>query len=379
MLQKIGLGIVCVSLLALAGCGMSTPTAQGPQTIKIWVIAPLSEWAATYGQDAINAYKEVVAKNNDDNYTFELVVEDGKCAGKDSVSAAQKLINVDKVQVIVWGVCSSETIPAAKIANEHHVVMISPTSSSPEISGISPYVFRYWNDVDASKVLVDKLVAMDIKSIALVYANNDYSIAYAQAIKKVYPGLIVQDIKVDEDEKDFSIIAKTIAAKKDQIQAIVPIPLWDVGAIALMRALDAEGLLDLYKGKIIGSETFGMNTVGESLGSRIDESLSIGLPDAKNLGSKAAGFVDMFLAKYPINSSSVFVVLEADAMQLAIDAVKKVGNDGTAIKDYIASFGPQKTISGLLGSYYFNSKWDGQGLQFAIKKFTDGKLIELTK
>lgn len=129
-----------------------------------------------------------------------------------------------------------------------------------------------------------------------------------------------------------------------------------MGAIALMRALDAEGLLDLYKGKIIGSETFGMNTVGESLGSRIDESLSIGLPDAKNLGSKAAGFVDMFLAKYPINSSSVFVVLEADAMQLAIDAVKKVGNDGTAIKDYIASFGPQKTISGLLGNYYFNSK-----------------------
>jgi len=122
-MRKIMLGAFGLGLLALAGCWVSIPNAQGPQTVKIWVIAPLSEWAATYGQDAINAYKEVVAKNNDDKYTFELVVEDGKCSGKDAVSAAQKLINVDKVQVIVWGVCSSETIPAAAIADQNKVVI----------------------------------------------------------------------------------------------------------------------------------------------------------------------------------------------------------------------------------------------------------------
>lgn len=144
-----------------------------------------------------------------------------------------------------------------------------------------------------------------------------------------------------------------------------------------MRALDAEELLDYYKGNIIGSETFGMNTVGEALGNRIDDSLSVGLPDAQNLTDNAAKFIDMFSAKYPINSSAVFVVLEADAMQLAIDAIKEVGNNGDAIKHYLSSFGPKNTISGLLGNYYFNSKNDGQGLQFAIKKFADGKLIEL--
>lgn len=120
-----------------------------------------------------------------------------------------------------------------------------------------------------------------------------------------------------------------------------------------------------------------MNTVGEALGSSIDDSLSVGLPDAQNLGKNAASFISMFSSKYPINSSSVFVVLEADAMQLAIDAIKEVGNNGEAIKKYISSFGPQHTITGLLGHYYFNNKGDGQGLAFAIKKFADGKLIEL--
>lgn len=120
-----------------------------------------------------------------------------------------------------------------------------------------------------------------------------------------------------------------------------------------------------------------MNTVGEALGSSIDDSLSVGLPDAQNLGKNAASFISMFSSKYPINSSSVFVVLEADAMQLAIDAIKEVGNNGEAIKQYVSSFGSQHTITGLLGHYYFNNKGDGQGLAFAIKKFADGKLIEL--
>lgn len=376
MLQRVGLGIVCVSLLALAGCGVSTPTSQGPQTVKIWVIAPLSEWAATYGQDAINAYQEIVAKNNDEDYAFELVVEDGKCSGKDAVSAAQKLINVDKVQVIVWGICSSETIPAAAIADQNKVVMISPTSSSPDISGISPYVFRYWNDLDTSKVLVSTVDKLDLDSITLIYTNNEYAVAYANAIKAQYKGTIVQEIKFDDDEKDFSLIAKKVASTKADAQWLVFIPIGDVSAIALLRALDAEGLLDHYRGKLVGSETMATNTVAETLGDRIDGAISVTLPEAKDLWAGAQTFIDMFAAKYPINSSPVFVVIDADAMQLAINAIKKVGNNADAVRNYIAGFTANKPIAGLLGKYYFNDTNDGQWLKFAVKTFADGKLVD---
>jgi len=49
---------------------------------------------------------------------IELVVEDGKCNGKDATAAVQKLINIDKVAVIAGGACSSETLAAGKIAQE---------------------------------------------------------------------------------------------------------------------------------------------------------------------------------------------------------------------------------------------------------------------
>jgi ABC-type branched-subunit amino acid transport system substrate-binding protein len=35
------------------------------------------------------------------DYNIELIYEDGKCNGKDSTSAAQKLISVDKVDMIL--------------------------------------------------------------------------------------------------------------------------------------------------------------------------------------------------------------------------------------------------------------------------------------
>jgi len=119
-----------------------------------------------------------------------------------------------------------------------------------------------------------------------------------------------------------------------------------------------------------------MNTVSENLGSRIDGAISVTLPEAKDLGAGAQTFIDMFAAKYTISSSPVFVVIEADAMQLAINAIKKVGNNAEKIRAYIDSFSSAKPIAGLLGKYYFNDTNDGQGLKFAVKTFADGKLVD---
>lgn len=118
------------------------------------------------------------------------------------------------------------------------------------------------------------------------------------------------------------------------------------------------------------------NTVTETMGSSINGAISITLPEAKDLGAGAQAFIDMFEAKYTIKSSTVFVVIEADAMQLAINAIKKAGNNAEAVREYIAGFSANKPIAGLLGKYYFNDTNDGQGLRFAVKTFADGKLVD---
>jgi len=82
------------------------------EVVKIGVIAPLSGPGATYGEDAVNVFQQSVDEYNASNPTTKvtLIVEDGKCAGKDATSAAQKLVNVDKIDILLGGQCSSETL-----------------------------------------------------------------------------------------------------------------------------------------------------------------------------------------------------------------------------------------------------------------------------
>ncbi len=61
--------------------------------------------------------------------------------------------------------------------------MLSPTASSPEVSSIGDYVFRYWNDADAGVVMLDYIESNDGASIALMYENTDYAAAYANVIE----------------------------------------------------------------------------------------------------------------------------------------------------------------------------------------------------
>ncbi|MDR3169589.1 MAG: ABC transporter substrate-binding protein [Candidatus Peribacteria bacterium] len=82
----------------------------------------------TYVVDEFNA--------SQNNINIELVIEDGACDGKSSTSAAQKLVSIDKVQAIVGGFCSAETVAGGKIAQQAGVVMLSPVSDATEISNI---------------------------------------------------------------------------------------------------------------------------------------------------------------------------------------------------------------------------------------------------
>ena len=76
---------------------------------------------------------------------LELIVGDTGCNAQASVDAATKLVNVEQVVAIVGALCSGATIGAANnVAIPSNVVMVSPASTSPEITGLkdNDLIFR---------------------------------------------------------------------------------------------------------------------------------------------------------------------------------------------------------------------------------------------
>ena len=129
--------------ILLSAC---SPSDDGTGPIKIGFIGPLTGEASPYGVDTLNGAKLAVDEINEaggvNGRMIEIIAEDGRCTGTDAASAAQKLVNVDKVVAIVGGQCSGETLAAAPIAESAKVVMISPVSSSPDVTAAGDFIFR---------------------------------------------------------------------------------------------------------------------------------------------------------------------------------------------------------------------------------------------
>lgn len=348
------------------------------EEIKIWVIAPLSWPAATYWEDAANVYNDAVEEfnKNSDKVKIKLIVEDGKCNGKDANSAVQKLISIDKVKVIVWGSCSAETIAAGRIAQTNNVVMVSPTSSSPEITNIWNNIFRFWNDINATKKMASYLKWQNISAVAIINENTDYSVSYAKAFEKIFDGTVVMVEKFNTEEKDFSIIAKKVKEKSDSIWAIVIVPNNNTTAGWLLKALGDEWLVDKFRWKIIWSEVIVSETLVTNLWDLMEWMISIQFPSIEDLWKNAGDFIDNFQSKHEIKSSPVFVLLEYEAINIVIDAVQANWYNTDSIRSYLEAVTNEKPRSGVFGSYYFDKNGDGQGIRFVVQKLEKWKRIK---
>ncbi|HCB35118.1 MAG: hypothetical protein A2W52_04275 [Candidatus Taylorbacteria bacterium RIFCSPHIGHO2_02_49_25] len=193
------------------------------EPIKIGVLVPLTGDGAPYGEPARNVYllaaEEINAAGGVSGQPLELIIEDSKCNGKDATSAAQKLINIDKVQIILGGFCSSESIAATPVAEAAKVAILSPGSSSPDLTGISPYFFRnYPSDASQGKVLAEAAATRGWKKIAFLQEQTDYALGVYKAFSSRFTelgGTIIKE-EVPSNTIDFrSVLTKLKAANAD--------------------------------------------------------------------------------------------------------------------------------------------------------------------
>lgn len=380
MFKKLVLTGLCLSSLILVGCGkQDTPTSSNNEikTVKIWVIAPLSGPAATIGTDAVNAYKfgaNEFNKNNQ-NIQMELVVEDGKCNGKDATSAAQKLVNVDQVKVI-FATCSSETLAASKITEPAWLLLLSAVSSSPEISKIKDYTYRYYNDLNQASIMKQYLEKKSLNKVALIYENTDYGIGLANALTNaLWSTNIITSQKFNTEEKDFSVIAKQILAQKNTIQSIIYIPNNDSSSINILKALQKEWLLEAFKGKIITSEAGYSSATVKELWTTMEGILTSQLPDANILWQGAVDFIKNFKTTYgEANFAEVFLVLYKESLDLIGRGLIATNWETAKLNDYIKSIWKDNPTNGLFGPYYFDGV-DVMWVSFVIKKVQDWKPV----
>lgn len=179
---------LCVAVLVvlLAGCSTGAIGTTADDTIVIGAIAPLTGDVAAYGIPAQRVIDlrvdEINAAGGIDGKKIVMKWEDGQCNANAASVAGQKLISIDRVQVIL-AFCSMEVLALAPLAEPANVLILSPLASNPSITDSGDYVFRDFPS-DSSQGTLGAKVAFDAgytKAVILAEQTD-----YALGLKDVF-------------------------------------------------------------------------------------------------------------------------------------------------------------------------------------------------
>lgn len=375
-------GVAAISLLALlTGCfqvyddGTKTTDTAG-ETIEIGMITPLSGEAASYGmtqQWVVNyAVKEINSAGGVGGKKLVVNFEDGGCDAAPSNKAASNLISVKKVLVILGGMCSSETLAAAPLAEQNKVVLLSSGSSSPLITAAGDYIFRnYPSDNAQGEAFAAYAVKKGLKKVAMLVEEQPYPEGIADTFKAAFEksGGTVLIEKYAKDASDFRTQITKLQAQSPEAYII-----------------DAQAPA---KADLIGKQL-------EEAGVKSTLMMSDGpFGDREMLGRHKEYFNGLLSAEVPYDSKNPKVIeLQAkykaemgkdlplltymaptyDAVYIIKEAIEKVGYDSTKIKDYLYTVKGRKGLSGTL-SLDSNGDPDAS-FRHSLKVYNDGVVVE---
>lgn len=342
-----------MSLFVFSACStqnVNVGEIDEPEIIKIGIIAPFSGDAAAYGQDiekVLQYQLEVVNKEAEKKgKKIELVFEDGKCTGHSSVTAIQKLIDLDGIKVVLGGLCSSETLAIAPIADSRGVVLFSAASSNPDVEKQGEYVFSLsYRDDLVGGGLVEELEKYS--KIALITEQNDYNVGLRNEVLEN----ISEDVEIVADESfekggsDFRNVLEKISNAEPE--AIFLNPNAGVTAENLMKQLSE--IPDLKDVQLISQVAY----LSDGFRSSIKEaSEGMIIIDAPKMNSKELLDVieEVRAGRGEIPTlGNYYTATYLDALNILSNLTIKLGVNPTEIKDELRS----DTFKGYLGKIHF--------------------------
>ncbi len=345
-----------IALLIAGGCVGE----KKEETVKIGVLITYTGGLGPIGEGMADgarlAAQEINNKGIIKGRNVTLIFEDTGTDPAKAAEAARKLIDIDRVQVIIGGVASSETLAIAPIAEQNRVVLISASSTAPSVSKAGEYVFRVVpSDLLQGEAIAKLALAENYAKAATLVENNDYGIGMEDVFKKHFTGNVT-GIRYEKGKGDYRTELESIKKANPDVIVYVGYPqdasviLQQAGQLGLKKKwIAAEGIADpvMFENAEVARQMEGMllTTPGRSAQ---EEKEDPAFQYYVNLYKQTFG------KDYGIYSDT-----EYDAVMLAAYAIAEAGNNGTGIRDALPMVA--RTYRAVTGDKTFDGNGDVRG------------------
>ena len=349
--------------LTLACGGSSAPIVIG--SAGPWAAQPYAQ-AAKQGIEL--ALAEVNERGGIDGRRVEWRPRDDEANGAKAAEIANEFLASPEVVAVVGHVNSAAMVAAARVYDAG-LPAVAISTSSPDLTGISPWVFRVIssdsvNGIDAARFAQ----RMSFKSAAVVYENDAFGRGFADAFRRAYRGRLIAIDPIPSDSiADYEPYIAYLKSRQPDLVLMVTV---EGQGIALIREARRQQL----GAAILGSDGWsGMTRFPtEAHGIYVAQPFTAADPRPE-----AQRFVTAFQSKYGTlpNANSA---LGYDAMMVVINAVKAVGADRSRIRDYLASSTTRQAYAGVTGAIAFDSTGDVRNKPFTMTRLEGSQFVVVT-
>ena len=357
-------------VLAMSSLLSVSAAVYAQETIKIGIIEPLTGSVAYNGLASVNGAKLAVAQRNAAGGVLgrqiELVIEDGQCRPANSVNAAEKLIQRDKVVALQGAFCSSATAAVMPVAEKYKMPFLTGVSSKADLTEKGMQYFFRSAETDRlmsktfSKILAEKL---QLKTVAYIGVNDDWGRGSVEDFSKDLEGLGAKTVMkeyFDHGATDFyTLLTKLRATKAD-------------GVFVAAETQDGSILVKQFKEFGLQTKVFGVGSwaTADFIGLTGDASEGIyaAVPYASSLpNERNQTFVAQYAKSYS-EKPGKYGAAGYNALNILMDGIQRAGNtEPDAIRDAL-----RKTdYAAPNGHYRFTDKGEAYGFDVVLVQISN--------
>jgi len=343
-----------------------------PQTeIQIGLVSALTGPVAPYGTNVrdgcMMAVEEINDKGGINGKKIKLIIEDEESSPQKAVTAVQKLITINKVEVIIGPVISSGFLAAAPIAEENKVVLFSPTGMADNIRDAGDFIFRNRTSASQEAGALARYIMEEtqLQRFGIIRANSDYAVSFAKVCQEVIAqknGTILIEESFEQGASDFRTQLTKIKNANPDALIVIGVPI-ELGK--MLKQIKELGITKpLFSNSIDSPQIFELAAGAEE-----------GLIFSTTFYEPAAGderlktFDKKFQEKFK-RSSHFFAANAYDAVYILKEVIQVHGYSGEKIKDGLYTL---KNFYGVIGVVEFDEKGDLKYPNTVIKQITNGK------
>src|SRR5437773_2037940 len=319
------------SVIALAAC--SRPT--GP--IAIGLAGPFSEpRGASMLRAAQLAVNQINAKRGIRGRKLELRIVDDSGNEDTAVRVAEQLYADPAIVAVVGHLSSGPSLAAARVyaGGATPTAMISPSASSPDLSGISPYVFRVCpSDLQHGPQLARfAWQTLGARRAGIIYLNNDYGRGVRGTFAAEFARLGGTVLEADPYIPATTSLEPYLSRMRRGDADVLLLAAERPGAELALREMRSLGL----KWPVLGGDALTGIEADGALAEGIRLS-SAYLPDQPD--DRSVAFVADYARAFPGQRPDHRGAGAYDIVLLLARAMEQAGTDRRAVRDYLARVG----------------------------------------